>query len=32
MLSYYKKLLKKIGPGFITGAAGDVPSGVTTYS
>lgn len=27
-----KKLLKKIGPGFITGAADDDPSGVGTYS
>jgi len=27
-----KKLFKKIGPGFITGAADDDPSGVATYS
>lgn len=27
-----KKILKKIGPGFITGAADDDPSGVATYS
>jgi NRAMP (natural resistance-associated macrophage protein)-like metal ion transporter len=32
MLNYLKKLLKKIGPGFITGAADDDPSGVATYS
>jgi len=32
MLNYLKKLCKKIGPGFITGAADDDPSGVTTYS
>jgi len=32
MLKYLKKLLKKIGPGFITGAADDDPSGVATYS
>ena len=27
-----KKLLKKLGPGFITGAADDDPSGIATYS
>jgi len=32
MLNYLKKLLKKIGPGFITGAADDDTSGVATYS
>ena len=32
ILNYLKKLFKKIGPGFITGAADDDPSGVTTYS
>ena len=32
MLSCLKKLFKKIGPGFITGAADDDPSGVATYS
>src|SRR5674476_726421 len=32
MLKYLKKLFKKIGPGFITGAADDDPSGVATYS
>ena len=32
MLNYLKKLCKKIGPGFITGAADDDPSGITTYS
>jgi len=32
ILKYLKKLLKKIGPGFITGAADDDPSGVATYS
>ena len=32
ILKFLKKLLKKIGPGFITGAADDDPSGVTTYS
>jgi len=31
-LNYLKKLFKKIGPGFITGAADDDPSGVATYS
>jgi len=29
---FLKNILKKIGPGFITGAADDDPSGVTTYS
>jgi len=29
---YWRGLLKKIGPGFITGAADDDPSGVATYS
>lgn len=32
MLNYLKRLFKKIGPGFITGAADDDPSGVATYS
>lgn len=32
MLKTLKKLLKKIGPGFVTGAADDDPSGVATYS
>ena len=32
MLNYLKKSWKKIGPGFITGAADDDPSGVATYS
>lgn len=32
MFKLLKKLFKKIGPGFITGAADDDPSGVTTYS
>jgi NRAMP (natural resistance-associated macrophage protein)-like metal ion transporter len=35
MINYLKKLFKlfkKIGPGFITGAADDDPSGVATYS
>ena len=32
MLKALKKLFKKIGPGFVTGAADDDPSGVTTYS
>lgn len=32
MLNYLKKLCKKIGPGFITGAADDDPSGIATYS
>jgi len=32
MLNYLKKLYKKIGPGFVTGAADDDPSGVATYS
>jgi NRAMP (natural resistance-associated macrophage protein)-like metal ion transporter len=32
MLNCLKKLFKKIGPGFITGAADDDPSGVATYS
>src|SRR5574344_1583610 len=27
-----KKMLKKIGPGFITGSADDDPSGIATYS
>ena len=29
---FLKNIFKKIGPGFITGAADDDPSGVTTYS
>jgi len=32
MLKSVKKILKIIGPGFITGAADDDPSGVATYS
>lgn len=28
----WKKILKKLGPGFITGAADDDPSGIGTYS
>lgn len=29
---FLKKFLKKIGPGFVTGAADDDPSGIATYS
>jgi len=32
MLILLKKILKKIGPGFVTGAADDDPSGIATYS
>lgn len=32
MLNHLRKFFKKIGPGFITGAADDDPSGVATYS
>lgn len=32
ILNYLKKLFGKIGPGFITGAADDDPSGIATYS
>jgi len=32
MLIFLKKILKKIGPGFVTGAADDDPSGIATYS
>lgn len=32
IIKFLKKLFKKIGPGFITGAADDDPSGVGTYS
>jgi len=32
MLKKIKKFLKKLGPGFITGAADDDPSGIGTYS
>jgi len=32
MLKYLKKVFKIIGPGFVTGAADDDPSGVATYS
>jgi NRAMP (natural resistance-associated macrophage protein)-like metal ion transporter len=32
MLRYVKQSLRKIGPGFVTGAADDDPSGVATYS
>lgn len=31
-LSKVRKLLKSVGPGFITGAADDDPSGIATYS
>jgi len=31
-MSKLKKLLKRLGPGFITGAADDDPSGIATYS
>ncbi|MDZ4209728.1 MAG: divalent metal cation transporter, partial [Candidatus Curtissbacteria bacterium] len=31
-LKKLKKLLRKLGPGFITGAADDDPSGIATYS
>ncbi len=31
-LSAWKRLLRTIGPGFITGAADDDPSGIATYS
>lgn len=32
MLALLKKIFKKIGPGFVTGAADDDPSGIATYS
>ena len=32
MLSYIKKIFKNLGPGVITGAADDDPSGIATYS
>jgi len=32
MLTILKKIVKKIGPGFVTGAADDDPSGIATYS
>lgn len=32
MLVRIKKIIKKIGPGFVTGAADDDPSGIATYS
>src|SRR5436853_7186396 len=32
MLKKFKKLLNILGPGFITGAADDDPSGIGTYS
>lgn len=32
MLKKFKNFLKKIGPGFVTGAADDDPSGIATYS
>jgi len=32
MMKRLKKLLKIIGPGFVTGASDDDPSGITTYS
>jgi len=31
-MSFIKKLWKVMGPGFVTGAADDDPSGITTYS
>ena len=31
-MNYMKKIWKKIGPGFVTGAADDDPSGIATYS
>ena len=31
-MNFLKRLLKSIGPGFITGAADDDPSGIATYS
>ncbi|MFA4954605.1 MAG: divalent metal cation transporter [Patescibacteria group bacterium] len=32
MRSPFKKLLKKLGPGFVTGASDDDPSGIATYT
>lgn len=32
IISFFKTKFKKLGPGFITGAADDDPSGVATYS
>ncbi len=32
MIPFIKRLFKSIGPGFITGAADDDPSGIATYS
>jgi len=32
MFVLLKKIIKKIGPGFVTGAADDDPSGIATYS
>src|SRR5665647_1953836 len=32
MLIFLKKILKKIGPGFVTGSADHDPSGIATYS
>lgn len=32
MFSRVKKFLKRLGPGFVTGAADDDPSGIATYS
>jgi len=31
-MNFLKKLFKKLGPGFITGASDDDPSGIATYS
>ncbi len=31
-MNFFKKLFKKLGPGFITGASDDDPSGIATYS
>ena len=32
MFVLLKKIIKKIGPGFVTGAADDDPSGIAPYS
>lgn len=32
MFVLLKKIIKKMGPGFVTGAADDDPSGIATYS
>lgn len=31
-MKFLRKFLKKFGPGFITGASDDDPSGIVTYS